>query len=284
MSIIKYFKLFVSAFCIMFTVVTLFQNLNFKIENYKIMDSKLPENFDHFKIVQVSDLHSTFFDSNNKSVLKSIKEQNPDIIAITGDYVDKNTGDITALLEFSAELSKIADCYYITGNHEAQFCESYGYDKYLDKLRNAGFIILENDFVSLKRGNETINIAGLSDPLFREITDKKYTDPKKLYYDNYSKMGLDGYTILLVHRPYEFDTFLKMNVDIVLSGHEHGGQIRLPFIGGLFAPGEGLLPKYEKGAFKKGGTTMIVSSGLGNGEAPIRINNIPEITVIEIER
>lgn len=270
--------------CFCITVCTLFQNLGFKVERYVVADKKLPESFNHFKIVQISDLHSCFFDKDNQSVLSAVRKQKPDIIAVTGDYVDKNTKDISSLLEFSKKLTKIADCYYITGNHEAEFCSRYGYNKFQRQLKDAGFIILENSYKKIERGGDSINIAGLSDPLFCEISEKKYTDPKRLYIDNFRKMNIDGYTVLLVHRPYEFETLSKLKVGVILAGHEHGGQIRIPVIGGLFAPGEGFLPKYEKGVFIKNGTAMVVSSGLGNGEAPIRINNTPEITVIEIER
>lgn len=277
-------KLIISILLIVFTLLTVFQNIDFEVTTYVIGDVNLPGSFDHFRIVQISDLHNCFYDKGNKSIIEAVRKEKPDIIAITGDYVDKSSKNIEELLKFSSELAKIADCYYVTGNHEAEYCIKANYKEYLKKLSSVGFIVIEDDFKVIKRGEDQINIAGLSDPLLQEVIDKKYTKTSEIYYDRYMDLDLTGYTVLLAHRPYDFKTFVKMKPNVILSGHEHGGQFRFPLIGGVFAPGEGFLPEYESGVYNEEITTMIVSRGLGNGEAPIRINNQPEITVIELRK
>ena len=278
----KKFKLALSVVVILFTVVTIFQNLTFTVTNYKIADSKLPDEFNGFRIVQISDLHNTFYDLNNKSLLMSISELNPDIIVITGDYMDKRSDSIDNLLEFTKEIVRIGDCYYVTGNHEASFCREYGYDKLMSQLEEIGVTTLENRYVVKTVGNNSITLAGLKDPLFREIDDKKFTSPAEIFENTLNQFDLSGYTILLSHRPYEFETYYKYKVNLVLSGHEHGGQFRFPFVGGIFAPGEGFFPKYESGVYLQNDTTMVVSRGLGNGEAPVRLFNQPELVFIEL--
>lgn len=275
-------KIIFSALIILFTLITIFENSTYTVTGYKVDDTKLPAAFNNFKIVQISDLHDNFFDRDNHSLLNAVKSEKPDIIVITGDFVDKNSTDISSLLKFAKTLSSIAPCYFITGNHEAEFTQRMPYNELLRKLNDNGIITLDDDVKQIVRGDQHINIAGLSDPLFQEINNEEYMKPADYYAENYRKLDTTGWTVLLAHRPYEFETFASLKANLVLSGHEHGGQIRIPFLGGVFAPGEGFFPKYDSGVYRKNDTTMVVSRGLGNSVAPIRINNTPELTVIEL--
>ncbi|MCQ2450759.1 MAG: metallophosphoesterase [Clostridia bacterium] len=278
--------LIISFLIISFTLVTVFENITFKVKNYTVIDKNLPKAFSGFKIVQISDLHNFCFDKDNKLLLKKVKEQKPDIIAITGDYIDDNKKytDFASLVGFSKELLKIADCYFVSGNHEAVYGETKNYNTFVKLIKRAGITVLDNEMSEICKNGEKIDIIGLKDPLFTEIVDKKYTEIKIVYEDNLKKLKTDNYKILLSHRPSAFDIYNKYNANLVLSGHAHGGLINIPFVGGVFAPGEGFFPKYDKGEFKKDDTTMIVSGGLGGSKAYVRINNRPQLVVITLKR
>ena len=177
------------------------------------------------------------------------------------------------------KLMQIAPCYYVTGNHEAwigtQFSE-------LEKMLFAENVqILHDEVIRLEKDGQTIQLAGLDDPDFteRDTAVKQSILPTKLNQMNLS----EEYCILLSHRPEMFEAYVEENIDLVLSGHAHGGQFRLPFIGGIVAPNQGLFPKYDAGKFTRNNTTMIVSRGIGNSIMPIRFNNRPEIVVIELK-
>ena len=149
-------------------------------------------------------------------------------------------------------------------------------------LAKAGVIVLEDQKVQIKRDGESIYILGIDDPSFRE--DYLFGDAASVTSSALSELQneSDGYTILLAHRPELFETYVDAGVDLVFSGHAHGGQFRLPFIGGLVAPNQGFFPKYDAGLFSKGSTTMIVSRGVGNSVIPIRFNNRPEIILVTL--
>ena len=245
-----------------------------------ISSSRIPATFSGFQIAQVSDLHNAEFGENNAELLKLLSESRPDIIVITGDLIDVNHTDVGIALCFAQESVKIAPTYYVTGNHEAT-CSQYGDLK--AGLEEAGVIVLEDEAISLERGGETIALLGLADPdfmvkgdMFGEVPAMVSTKLKNLIGDE------SGYTILLSHRPELFETYVDGGIDLVFSGHVHGGQFRLPFIGGLVAPNQGLFPKYDAGLFTDGGTSMVVSRGIGNSIIPFRFNNRPEIVLVEL--
>ena len=245
-----------------------------------ISSSRIPAAFSGFQIAQVSDLHNAEFGENNAELLKLLSESRPDIIVITGDLIDVNHTDVWIALCFAQESVKIAPTYYVTGNHEAA-CSQY--DDLKDGLEEAGVIVLEDEAISLERGGETIALLGLADPdfkvkgdMFGEVPAMVSTKLKNLIGDE------SGYTILLSHRPELFETYVDGGIDLVFSGHAHGGQFRLPFIGGLVAPNQGLFPKYDAGLYTDGGTSMVVSRGIGNSIIPFRFNNRPEIVLVEL--
>ena len=167
-----------------------------------------------------------------------------------------------------------------TGNHEASLSQ---YDELKAELENTGVVVLEDKAMQLEYNGDDITLIGLSDPsftlkgdMFGEVPAMVDTKLRGLIGDK------DNYTILLSHRPELFEAYVNCGVDLVLSGHAHGGQFRLPFIGGLVAPNQGLFPKYDAGLYTKGDTNMIVCRGLGNSIIPIRFNNRPEIVLLEL--
>ena len=261
-------------------VYLIWGNTALTVSNIKISSSRIPIAFSGFRIAQVSDLHNAEFGKGNRKLLELLSESKPDIIAITGDLVDAGHTDIGVALDFAKEAVKIAPVYYVTGNHEASLSQ---YDELKIELKTIGVIVLEDEAVQLKYDTEEITLIGLSDPdftikgdVFREAPAMVRTKLSSLVDDESS------YTILLSHRPELFESYARCSIDLVLSGHAHGGQFRLPFIGGLIAPNQGLLPQYDAGLYTSGSTNMIVSRGLGNSIIPIRFNNRPEVVVIEL--
>lgn len=255
-------------------------NSALELNTYTILNDELPESFDGYRIAHVSDLHNAQMGDNNESLLAMLKEANPDMIAITGDMIDSRRTDIAVALQFAEEAVKIAPCYYVTGNHEARVSEYIELKKGLTQL---GVTVLADGRFTVEQSAESITLIGVDDPSFQTdylICDVEFVMQSKLH-------GLiqaeDSYTVLLTHRPELFDVYTKNNVDLVLSGHAHGGQIRLPFIGGLVAPNQGFFPKYTSGFYKQEGTNMIVSKGVGNSIFPFRINNRPEVILIELK-
>ena len=252
-------------------------NTALEINEYKIVSNSVPQNFDGFRIAQVSDLHNAEFGEGNSKLLELLSQTEPDIILLTGDLIDSRQTDIEIALTFVREAMKISPVYYISGNHEARVSE---YEGLKMGLAEAGVIVLENQKVEITREGESITLMGIDDPSFQE--NYLFGDSEgvaKQAIETLLRVS-DGYTVLLSHRPELFELYVETGMDLVFSGHAHGGQFRLPFIGGLVAPNQGFFPKYDAGLFSEENTTMIVSRGVGNSIVPLRFNNRPEIIVV----
>lgn len=256
-------------------------NTALTISEFTITGDRIPESFNGFRIAQVSDLHNAQFGENNAKLLDMLQKSEPDIIVITGDLVDSYDTDIETSLQFAKDAVKIAPCYYVPGNHEARISE---YSKLKAGLESADVVVLENDHIELERSGEKITLLGVNDPSFK--TDYLFGDSSAVMTAELNELSVDdnSYTILLSHRPELFKSYAECGMDLVFSGHAHGGQFRLPFVGGVVAPNQGLFPDYDGGLYSDGRTNMIVSRGLGNSIIPFRINNRPEIVVAELQR
>lgn len=258
------------------------QNNIIDITKYNLKYDKADE---PIRIVQLSDLHSKPF----KKVLKKIDEIKPDIICITGDYINDREKNKKKMLKYAKALVARAKVYYITGNHERRL---KNFDELMNELAEVGFIVLLNrvsvyydkgfeiDFLGLDE-----NQANFDDYKARKKGTFEYKD-MSLYFKQLNELG--GYKIVLSHYPENFEGVKEMNYsqydfDLQLSGHAHGGQFCLPFIGPVYSPGQGLKPKYAKGSFGNR-PKLIVSRGLGNAEFPFRLFNHPEINVINITK
>lgn len=260
-------------------VWTVWENSALERNTYTIRSPELPDVFDGYRIAQVSDLHNAEFGDRNQRLLEMLREAEPDMIAITGDLIDSRKTNIAVALAFAEEAVKIAPCYYVSGNHEARVSE---YQDLKTGLEAAGVTVLDDAQVRIEVSGESITVIGVNDPSFHAdyLTSDAAVMDRKL-----SELSLEaaGFTILLSHRPELFDTYADHNMNLVLSGHAHGGQFRLPLIGGLIAPNQGLFPKYDAGLYSDGSTNMIVSRGLGNSIIPFRFNNRPEVVLIELK-
>ena len=255
-------------------------NTALEINEYKIVSNSVPQNFHGFRIAQVSDLHNAEFGEGNSKLLELLSQTEPDIIVLTGDLIDSRNTDIEIALAFAREALKIAPVYYISGNHEARVSE---YEGLKMGLAEAGVIVLENQKVEITREGESITLMGIDDPSFQERY--LFGDAEGVAKQTIETLQResDGYTVLLSHRPELFELYVKTGMDLVFCGHAHGGQFRLPFLGGLVAPNQGFFPKYDAGQFTEENTTMIVSRGVGNSIIPIRFNNRPEIILAELK-
>ena len=248
------------------------------VNEIKITNDKIPQSFEGFRIAQVSDLHNAELGKDNNKLIEKLNECEPDIIVLTGDLIDSNHTNLEVALSFARQAVKIAPCYFVTGNHEAWVGSQY--EELRTSLENAGVTVLQDEAIELNYGNECIQLIGLNDPDFSE---RDSFLSESILETKLSQVNIsNGFTILLSHRPEHFNVYQNKNIDLVLSGHAHGGQFRLPFLGGVIAPNQGLFPKYDAGIYTENGTTMIVSRGIGNSIIPVRINNRPEIIIIEL--
>lgn len=257
-------------FILVLIVFCVWQDNDLTVTRLNYINSKIPVAFDGYKIVQISDLHNKSFGAKNKRLLESIEKEQPDIIVITGDIVDKFRTNQQVAVDFVGEACKIASVYYVSGNHESWIDD---YDILASDLSEAGAIVLDNKVQTVTINDESIDIIGLKD------------------YDFYSgvtandmvKESANEFRILLSHQPQLINEYADSGVDLVFSGHAHGGQVRLPVIGGLYAPNQGVFPDYTAGMYTVGNTTMCVSRGLGNSVCPIRVFNRPEIVVLTLQ-
>ena len=274
--------IFTAVICLILIAIWIVRGNNqIKLTEYIITSTKVLESFTCFEIAQVSDLHNAELGEENSKLLELLSEVEPHIIVLTGDLIDSRHTDIEIALDFAGKATQIAPVYYVSGNHEARVPE---YEELKMGLSEAGVTVLENQNVQITRDGESITLMGIQDPSFR--TDYLFGDAEVVSKQAISELQneSDGFTVLLSHRPELFELYVDTGVDLVFSGHAHGGQFRLPFIGGLVAPNQGFFPKYDAGLFKKENTTMIVSRGLGNSIIPFRINNSPEIVVAELRK
>ncbi|ANU22201.1 metallophosphoesterase [Planococcus donghaensis] len=244
---------------------------------YTVVSEELPEAFDGVKIVQISDLHNATFGKDQSSLIKKIQSAKPDAIFLTGDFIDSNRYDLSASLVLVDEIVKMSKVYFVTGNHEIA---SNKVDEITASLQERGVIVLANDSVEWEKDGSTLQIAGIDDPLSEpamhgdEVT-HDYLEAAHL---------TDDFTLLLVHRPEYLANYAEAEVDIVFAGHAHGGQVRLPGIGGLYATGQGWFPKVTEGIFENAESQMVVSRGLGNSTFPLRIFNRPEVVVVTLKK
>ena len=243
-----------------------------------VASGALPEAFEGFKIAYVSDLHNAVFGRKNEKLLSLIRAAKPDIIAITGDLIDSRHTDIDSALAFVEAAAEIAPVYYVTGNHESRL----DFDAIEPRLIAAGARVLRNEAEDIGRGGERIRLAGIDDPSF--IRTGGTAEERAAAELEQLGDGGGTFTVLLAHRPELVEVYAEYGAGLVLSGHAHGGQVRLPLLGGLYAPGQGLLPEYDSGLYSLGETQMVVSRGLGNSVAPLRVNNRPELVIVTLSR
>lgn len=244
---------------------------------FTIESDKLPEAFDGKKIVQISDLHDAEFGDGQASLIEKVEAAEPDAIFLTGDLIDSNRYDLDTSLTLVDALVEMSEVYYVLGNHEVAVNKI---DEITEALAQRGVHVLMNESMEWEIGGESVQIAGINDPLI----DVHQTE------EDFTRSALEeaaigeGFTLLLAHRPEMFSIYAEEQIDLVFAGHAHGGQIRFPGLGGLFAPGQGWFPTMTEGLFEEQSTRLVLSRGLGNSGFPVRVFNLPEIIVVTLEK
>ncbi|KAA0966959.1 metallophosphoesterase [Sporosarcina sp. ANT_H38] len=256
------------------------ENTTVGVTRYEIMSDKIPDSYDKFSIVQISDLHDAEFGENHLEVVNRVKMITPQAIFITGDFIDSNRYNLEKSLILIQELQFVAPIYYVTGNHEVA---TEDMDNIKGALAELGVRVLSNeaDVITLFPGS-SIAIGGIDDPLASDLEDDEAV--KKSIEQAFKNIPDEMFKVLLSHRPERFDEYAEARIDVTFSGHAHGGQFRMPGVGGLVSPGQGWFPKYSSGVHEKNDSRLVVSRGLGNSIIPVRLFNQPEIVVVTLRK
>ena len=244
-----------------------------------VQSDRLPAEFNHYKILQIADLHGKSFGRKQKYLLKKVDTLQPDVILMTGDLIDsRRNGEAEALL-LMKKLTADYPVYFVTGNHEVRRNLTI-----LPKLEQLGVTVLRNTSVPLEKGSQFIELLGIDDPTTTRWSDGlQEPDGIRQSLDQaQSTVDTDAFQLLMAHRPEYLPLYAERNMDLVLSGHAHGGQIRLPFTDGMYAPGQGFFPELTAGEHTMEQTKLIISRGLGNSLFPFRIFNRPELIVVTL--
>ena len=236
----------------------------------------LPDGFEGLRIVQISDLHGHEYGQDSEALLALVAQQAPEFIVVTGDLIDQES-HLAMVPALARGLAAIAPTYYVTGNHEWAVG---GVPRLKGILTECGVTVLSNQYVTLERNGDSLVLAGVDDP--NGYADQK--TPEELYGEIQREAG-DLCTILLAHRNDRFDQYAAAGYDLVISGHAHGGIVRLPFTDGLLGTDRKLFPTWTAGVYTLGDSTLFISRGLGNNTVPIhgfRLFNRPDLAVLEL--
>lgn len=273
------------------------QNNWLQVEQISYRNERIPPSFAGYRIAHVSDLHNHSFGAEQKRLVAALSKMRPDLIVITGDLID--TAAHEAALTFARQAVDIAPVYYVTGNHELRYAmqEVLG-----EKLSARGVRVLQDETVFLTRGQDTISLTGVNDPAYfvplaplagqsegevnrdtyrreNELRAQRETALSEMLAYLQQETASTPFSILLAHHPEYLPLYDQAGFSLVFAGHAHGGQIRIPFVGPVLSPGQGLFPPYTAGLYTAplGHTDLIVSRGLGNSAFPLRINNRPHL-------
>lgn len=302
----KRYKILILAAILAVPVLTnVYRNRTIEVKEYLINSEKLPDAFEGFTIVQVTDLHSIKEETFARKLAGLILDQHPDMIAITGDLVDSNVyireadalkssaspgiaGEAT--VRFVADLVKIAPVYYVYGNHEMILLDDPANNPFKVALEELGVFFANNNVYTLEKDSFYIHIAGVQDPstLYKDPVFKNSGETSRertiaMMDAVTAELNEAFFTVLLAHRPEFFEVYAGYPVDLALTGHAHGGQIRIPLVReGIYAPNQGFFPDYTYGLYEQDAFSMIVGRGLGDSLFPFRVFNGPELVTITL--
>lgn len=274
------------------------QNHMLELNGYKYKSSKLPKEFDGFRIVQLSDMHNCVYGREAEDLIKKVRMNKPDIIVITGDSFDSKRRQYFDSLDIIKKLTLLAPVYFVTGNHEELSPDLKSI--FLAESEKYGVKVLSFETAEITKGNSSVFISGVPDLMFsatetgliqkaldKELECDELELMKNIFYEKFKSFSAkipSGFNILLSHRPELFDLYAENGFDLIFCGHAHGGQFRIPPVGAIYSPGQGFFPKISEGVHFLENSSMIVSRGLGNSSFPLRINNRPQIVVAELHR
>ncbi|MGL5978006.1 MAG: metallophosphoesterase [Erysipelotrichaceae bacterium] len=255
-----------------------YNNQRIQVSNYNLTSSSPKQT--PLVIAHLSDLHNAAFGRDQKRLVTKLLKNQPDLIVITGDLIDSRHPNVTRALATLTQLQKIAPTYFVSGNHEQRLS---GYIHIRQQIKALGVIVMDDVGLDITINDHAIALLGLQDPSFLASSNKELMLKERAatLLKLKEKTSAD-YTILLSHQPQLLEVYERVAVDLVLSGHAHGGQFRLSQKQGLFAPGQGFFPHYTKGAYPLAYGTLIVSAGLGPSSIPLRVHNPPHLNIIAI--
>lgn len=249
------------------------ERLSVALRRYRVQIRELPAAFEGFTILQISDLHEKEFGKGSEELINLISRERFDMVALTGDLVVGDNPVLAPALELIAGIKKVstAPIYSVSGNHDWRLERGAEFN---GKLQEAGVRVLSNRSSAISRGGDRLWVIGVDDPVTRRDRLER------------ALTGSDGHfpRLLLAHSPHPFAQAVQNGVDLMLAGHTHGGQVRIPILGAPFVPAMGFFPHLDYGLYSSGTTTLIVSGGLGESGLPIRFNMRPEISLITLER
>lgn len=253
------------------------------VSHYSICSDLLPDIFDGFRIIHLSDLHNKVFDDNNARLIAMIEAEEPDIIIMTGDMISHSAPNTEQYLTLVKNLRKLCPVYYVNGNHELSDLDDEEFERVQNVLAEYGAVCLDNTSTEIYRGDEYIRLCGLcyTAEYYRGVRQYKRGWKAFMLTDMIDYIGIrqpDEFTMLLAHNPLDFEVHAEWGADVSFGGHIHGGFVRLPVVKGLVSPERKLFPKYKEGVYRIGDSSLVVSRGLGN----IRINNPPEIVSVTL--
>jgi uncharacterized protein len=248
--------------------------------NYTLSSKQLPASFDGYKIIQLSDLHDAMFGEKHADIVNEVVKIAPDAIYITGDFIDRNRYDLEQSLLLVEAIKDVAPIYYVTGNHEISINDV---DRIKSSLQELGVHVLSDERKILTSAEgEVMAIGGIEDPL--SSAGEEQVTVERAVEKAFDGVPKDTFKILLSHRPEYFNVYVRSGINVTFSGHAHGGQVRIPGIGGLVSPGQGIFPKLTSGIHEEDGSQLVVSRGIGNSLFPIRVFNKPEIVVVTLKK
>lgn len=277
-TIIKYFATVIIICVLLFAVDLILSQKYISVTQYTY---KNPEIKQSFKIVQLTDLHNYQYGTENRRLINKVKNESPDVIFLTGDMLNADEERTDILMNLIQQLVKIAPVYASLGNYEIEYMQLYGNRNLIAQMEEAGATVLDKKYIDIEIKNQKVRLGGIYGYVLSS-DDKE--DPEHTFMEEFQ--DTDRFKILLSHMPEGLLLWKSMeywDVDLVFSGHVHGGQMRIPFVGGLYDPEEGFFPTYTKGMYECGNGTMVLSAGLGSSRGIPRVNNLPELVVCEID-
>lgn len=290
MELIQFLSFFALFCIILIASISIYEIRKLNITTYNIKHKKLPKEFNGYKLILLSDLHNCFY--NIDKIIETIRYENPNGVIISGDmlvYGGNCREDNLKSLDVIKEISKFSDVYFAPGNHEMGYMvkknqEWLEYEKYLLDLDSDNIYFLDNKTIEITLGNSNVNIYGLhlTDGYYKRFVKKELS--KNTINKLLGKSNSNSFNILIAHNPDYFQEYKHWGADLVLSGHNHGGLLKLPIIGGVISPRLRLFPKYDYGEFRIDDSILILSGGLGAHSLKIRVNNRPELVVINFNK
>ena len=247
------------------------ERLAVAVRRYRVPVRALPAAFEGFTILHMSDLHDKEFGSGGSELITLLSGERFDLVALTGDLVIGTRPMLTPALDLIAGLRRISDApiYSVSGNHDWRLERAAEFN---ERLREAGAHVLRNTSAAVERGKDRLWVVGVDDP----VTRRALMSPALTGVDRHSPR------LLLAHSPHPYPLAMKHGMDLMLAGHTHGGQVRIPVLGAAFVPAMGFFPRFDYGLYNSDPTTLIVSGGLGESGLPIRFNMRPEVSIVTL--